>query len=141
VTSIESLAQRIESLGSPAARKDVSSAMGAESAKSYRQGFDKKVDPYGTLWAPRKDQVKKRNWKSTSQSLMVRSGDLRDDLRLQADENGFRLTSAMSYGVFHQFGTVNMVARKIMPDAAQGLGAWDRPLVLAALKVIRGLLK
>lgn len=141
MSSIEALAKRIESLGSPAMLREITGAMAGESATLYRKGFDKKVDPYGKLWPPRKEQIKKRSWRQTGSTLMVKSGDLRDDVRIEADHGYFRLDVQMPYGVFHQFGTDNMVSRKIVPDAATGLGNWGAPLKRKMISTLRGLLK
>jgi phage gpG-like protein len=126
---IGAMADRIEELALPGFLREVGAAVGVEAVKQYRHGFSAKVDPYGTPWARRKREVP---W-----PLMERTGDLRDDVRLETDEHRVRLEAQMPYGVFHQHGTRNMVARRIVPTQARGLGEWHAPLVEAATDAMR----
>lgn len=77
--------------------------------------FDTATDPRGQHWAPRVPPT--GAW-----PLMQLSGNMRDSFMI--DSEGPRLTIANTakseagrpYPLFHQRGTVRMVARKIVPD-------------------------
>lgn len=78
------------------------------------EGFEKKVAPGGQAWKPRKD--------SLPHPLLDLSGDMKRGFKI--DTFGPKLVisnTAVSeqgrpYPVFHQKGTRNMPARKVVPD-------------------------
>lgn len=130
---IEQLAQRIERLATPAPMAAVSRSMATTAIALFQTGFAARTNPYSNRWAQR---VKSVPW-----PILERTGYLRASGELEAvSAEGFRLHVYAPYAWFHQHGTARMVSRKVVPDAVAGLGAWQRPLELAARNTFLGYL-
>jgi phage gpG-like protein len=107
-------------------------------------GFRSQSDPYGVPWAPRKPP---KAWAVLAFGLIDNGHRILDDTGKMVGSlkarysRGTVLMSIKGYAQFHQYGTSNMVARKIFPDQAQGLGNWAGPIQRAATDAVRELMK
>ena len=75
-----------------------------------------------------------------SHPLLDKTGRMLNSIRARATTRGVTVT-AVDYAGYHQDGTSNMVARRIVPDAAMGLGPiWGNAIGRVAADVARGAL-
>jgi hypothetical protein len=75
------------------------------------------VDPYGNPWAPLKQSTIDR--KGGDSRILRRSDVMLDDLQIRPSAGaGLTLTFGTAYAAFHQIGTKDMVARRLLPIAA-----------------------
>lgn len=72
--------------------------------------FEARADPSGARWEARKPPT--GSW-----PLLEKSGRMRKSYHVAATTTGVAITNAAPYAGFHQTGTANMVARKVLPDA------------------------
>jgi phage gpG-like protein len=129
-------------------RGDVVDAIGKSIANACHAaciaGFRAQSDPYGVPWAPRK---KATGWAAMAFGKMDNGHPLLDDTGAMVGSlkarysRGTVLMSIKGYAQFHQSGTRSMVARKIFPEQAQGLGTWSDPIQRAATDAVRELMK
>jgi phage gpG-like protein len=129
-------------------RGDVVDAIGKSIANACHAaciaGFRAQSDPYGVPWAPRKPP---KAWAALAFGLIDNGHRILDDTGAMVGSlkarysRGTVLMSIKGYAQFHQYGTSNMVARKIFPDQAQGLGNWADPIQRAATDAVRELMK
>ena len=88
----------------------------------YVQGFEREEAPDGSKWAPPKHDY--------GHPLMRDTRDLQNGAVVSPDGNGVRITVDVPYAHYHQDGTDNMDARKIVPDGPLG-ERWERQIGLA----------
>jgi hypothetical protein len=96
-------------------------------------GFAEQRDPYGKAWAPRKD-------KSGSWPILDKTGAGVDGMTARYVAGRVVLRIA-GYFRFHQGGTAVMVARKVFPEPARGLGTWSEPINTAARDAVTALVR
>jgi len=77
------------------------------------QAHSAKRDPYGKKWRARK--------KSYPWPLMNKSGALLGGIIAKSVRRSINIQIAIGYGIFHQFGTSQMVARMLIPSKGRGL--------------------
>lgn len=98
--------------------------------------FDEGKDPYGRAWAPLKKSTLDMGRRPPP---LTDTRKMRDGTKvyvLRANYAGLRIVVGEPYGYFHQVGTKNMKARKILPDA--GIPAdWKRAFDDSARRVVR----
>jgi hypothetical protein len=129
-------------------RGDVFQRIGNAVAKACHEsciaGFAQQRDPYGVPWAPRK---KVAGWAAIAFGHIDDGHRLLDDTGAMINSlkakyaRGTVLMSIKGYAKFHQSGTRYMVARKMFPEPAQGLGTWSAPIQRAATDAVRELMK
>lgn len=88
----------------------------------YVQGFEREEAPDGSKWAPPKHDY--------GHPLMRDTRDLQNGAVVSPEGNGVRITVDVPYAHYHQDGTDNMDARKIVPDGPLG-ERWERQIGLA----------
>lgn len=87
--------------------------------------FASKADPYGNAWEPLEESTV---LKKGSSSILEESGALRSETGAFPTRGaGIEFRSA-PYGFFHNAGTVNMVARKILPDGPELPVQWSQAI-------------
>lgn len=98
--------------------------------------FDEGKDPYGRAWAPLKPSTLRsgRNPPPLTDTKRMRDGTKVYVLR--ANYAGLRIVVGEPYGYFHQVGTKDMVARRILPDAGIP-AAWKQAFDASARRVSR----
>lgn len=96
-------------------------------------GFRAQSDPYGTPWAPRTNP--RGTW-----PLLQKTGAGIDSLTARYVA-GTVVMRIKGYFTFHQHGTMRMVARKVFPEQARGLGTWAEPIQRAATQAVRELMR
>lgn len=99
-------------------------AIGSVLESSTRQRFADKKAPNGTSWAnllpqtiaakAKKNKSVSKGGISVSRGLLVESGDLFKSISFQASKDKVAVGTSELYGVYHQFGTKNMVARPFL---------------------------
>lgn len=72
--------------------------------------FEARADPSGARWEARKPPT--GTW-----PLLEKSGRMRKSYHVTATAAGVSVANTVPYAGFHQTGTGNMVARKVLPDA------------------------
>ena len=72
-------------------------------------------EPNGTPWADLKPATIREKRKIGKEKKLIRTGNLKKSLNFRAKTGEVKIGYGMSYSVFHQLGTKNMVARKILP--------------------------
>lgn len=136
IASVARSIQKLSDVPDRAAR-----AVAEDISEFIQDEFDGGADPYGRAWADLTESTLKRRPYRGFPPL-TDSGDLRDSVEVTPVKGrgvvikfvgGSR--SAESAG-FHQFGTENMVARRILPN--NGLPAlWREALSAAVKKAVR----
>lgn len=91
-------------------------AIGAVLENSTRQRFNNKKDPEGLSWANLMPDTIKRKTNKHGQNagILVESGNLFGSLTYAADKYEVSVGTPESYGVYHQFGTINMPKRSFL---------------------------
>lgn len=84
--------------------------MNEETKLLIDDGFAKRQDPSGKRWARRK---RRYPWPILNKTLALRRG-----WKAEGNQHYFGFRNAIPYAVFHQKGTANMVARKMVPEGA-----------------------
>jgi hypothetical protein len=79
--------------------------------------FDARADPSGAPWEARKPPT--GTW-----PLLEKSGKMRKSYHVGATTTGVSVTNSRPYAGYHQTGTANMVARKVLPDAGPLPAEW-----------------
>lgn len=98
--------------------------------------FDDGQDPYGRPWAPLKKATIDRGRKPPP---LTDTRKLRNGTKvyvLRANYAGLRIVVGESYGYFHQVGTKNMAARRILPSAGMP-STWKQAFDNSAKRVAR----
>ena len=98
--------------------------------RALQQEFARGVNPYGRKW---------RRLATGKPSHLTESGRLRAGSRaapLRAGRAGVRILLGAPYAIFHQTGTRNMPARKLLPERGMPR-AWAEALKKAARKAMR----
>jgi phage gpG-like protein len=99
-----------------------------------RRQFAQGLDPYGRQWRALKPATIAKGRRPPP---LTDSGKLAGGTGAKVGPAGITLTVGAKYGVFHQTGTRNMAARRILP--AFGLpAAWRKVLDDAAKQAIQG---
>lgn len=128
LASLGKLEQVIDELGTLPRKLAVEAA--PKLTRLLQRQFAQGVNPYGRTWA---------RLASGKRSHLTRTGKLRAGTRatpMLGGRMGVRLVVGARYGAFHQTGTRNMPARKILPD--RGLPrAWRDVLDASALRIAR----
>jgi phage virion morphogenesis protein len=78
-----------------------------------REGFESESDPYGAAWAPLAASTLRQK-KGTS--ILNDTGTMMGTLAYVAGGNQVEAGVNTFYAKYHQFGTVKMPQRKIVPD-------------------------
>jgi phage gpG-like protein len=144
MAGMSDLIARMQRLSAADVHQRVGTAIANTCHAQAIEGFRGQRDPYGTPWAPRK---KVKGWAALAFGHIDDGHRLLDDTgaminSLTARYSGGRvLMRIKGYAQFHQTGTRNMVARKIFPEEARGLGTWAQPIQDAATNAVRELLK
>ncbi len=123
-----SLAQaiaRLETLGRRTVEK-TREIVAAGGVAIIDRGFEKTQDPYGKQWAKRK---KPRSWR-----ILNKTGRLQGGWRGVSTWFGCRFSSAVPYAEFHQYGTIFMPSRKMVPSLNRGGSRVWTQLVKTAFK-------
>jgi hypothetical protein len=104
--------QRLSADGAKIARAAIASNI----RDSIAEGFERKVNPMGQAWAPRKDNL--------PHPLLQLTGAMAKGYHIDVKGPNLVITNNVvsdkgrPYPWFHQRGTVKMVARKTLPDKA-----------------------
>jgi phage virion morphogenesis protein len=93
---------RVQAMNSPAAKRELSKALAAESQRLVLDGFKKQKDPYGKPWAPLSAATRKR--KGSSKAL-IDTGNLRGSIVAVPLDSGFRVETTVDYAAVHQYGS------------------------------------
>ena len=126
-------AKRLEKLADSV--EDLCHELAEETLDLIDKGFDDEVDPRGAAWAPRRDNTGFRvgQKRRRGHKILDDTGTLKDSFVIAGvNKNGFGITNDTSYGNYHQEGTTNMVARRMVPRTGDGLGRWAEPLQAVA---------
>lgn len=112
---------------------EIPSRISAEVASEINDGlsaqFDSGVNAYGTPWKPLKPSTVMR--KRGDARILRRTDELSAETRaVPAGGAGITIES-LDYGTFHQTGTRNMVARKILPDGSALPPPWEKAIQTA----------
>jgi hypothetical protein len=82
-----------------------------------REQHGEEVDPYGNPWAPLAESTIKRKGGDTR--ILRRTDTMLDELSIRPSPGaGLTLTFGAPYAAFHQVGTKDMPARRLLPIAA-----------------------
>ena len=82
-----------------------------------RDQHGEEVDPYGNPWAPLAESTIKR--KGGDSRILRRTDRMLDELSIRPSPGaGLTLTFGAPYAAFHQVGTKDMPARRLLPIAA-----------------------
>lgn len=114
---LQQLRQKLMTLSGGGFARQAATELANATQQQIIDGFNAKRDPYGRPWAPRRpipDWVI-RAFHPTNHPLMDKSGALIDTAKSKASGLKIRVTMK-PYAKFHQDGTVQMVARKLVPD-------------------------
>jgi phage gpG-like protein len=112
-------ARRLEKLADSV--EDLCQELAEETLVLIQHGFDTATAPNGTPWAPRRGK--------RTNPILVDTGRLESSFVIAGvNKNGFGITSDTEYGGFHQHGTVNLPARKMVPAVGETLGTWAEPI-------------
>ena len=104
--ALQRLAEALEELARVPSQASTEAAQKLEML--LKAQFDEGVDPYGKPWAPTA---------KGGHSSLYAAGDLRDSISVRPMAGaGIQITVDSPYASFHQAGTRNMAARKILPD-------------------------
>lgn len=71
------------------------------------EGFDTRTDPDGKKWKRRK---KAQPW-----PILSKTKEMRNSFRVKGTKEVIDITNSVERTKFHQYGTKNMVARKMVP--------------------------
>lgn len=104
-------------------------------AELIAEEFDKAENPYGQGWAPLELSTVKR--KGGDDEILVRTGDLRDTVDVHPMAGAGIAIELNDSAGYHQGGTVNMVARKILPDNSMPT-EWNDAISEACEAAFRG---
>lgn len=96
--------------------------------------FEDGKDPYGKPWAPLKKSTLKKGRRPPP---LTDTRQLRNNTRVYPYRNSIRVVVGMPYGYFHQVGTRNMAARRILPQAGMPK-AWNEALKASFRKLAKG---
>ncbi len=110
--------------------RKLSIAVAPQITTELRKQFDRGTDPYGRKW---------RKLSTGSPSYLTKTGRLKRGTKampMAGGRAGVRIVVGAPYGIFHQTGTANMPARRILPQ--QGMPASWR---VAITREMRRLLK
>jgi phage gpG-like protein len=80
------------------------------------RGFEGTKDPYGAQWAKRKQA---KPWR-----ILNKTGRLQGGWRSETTWFGCRFSNRVPYSEFHQYGTIFMPSRKMVPSLQRG---YSRP--------------
>jgi phage gpG-like protein len=121
---------KLEKLAGAEVQDAIANKVATAAHEECLRGFIEQRDPYGVAWAPRKGRG---NW-----NLLDKTGKGLNSLTADVSRGSARL-KIVGYFRFHQSGTSRMVARKIFPDEARGLGTWAEPVRAASVDAVREL--
>jgi phage virion morphogenesis protein len=97
---------------------------------SKRDLFDRETDPTGTAWAPLAQatvRAKRRRGSSNPEKILYQFGTLSQTLTYQLIGNDNLLFgSPLEIGIYHQYGTKTMPARKFLDLSPADLAEFDR---------------
>lgn len=128
------LAKRLDRLAD--ATEDLFQELAEETLELIDQGFNDAVDPRGVGWAPRRRGSRRTN-PLLQDTLTLREGFFISGV----NKNGFVILNETPYEGFHQRGTVNLPARRMVPGTGEGLGRWADPLQKIAHDFIKSSLE
>lgn len=123
---LDALIEASEAVDSPAQLRREAAASVDMIESLYVQGFEREEAPDGSKWAPPKHDY--------GHPLMRDTRDLQNGAVVSPEGNGVRITVDVPYAHYHQDGTDNMDARKIVPDGPLG-ERWERQIGLARKSV------
>jgi len=119
--ALERLAANLAELGQVPSRAAASAA--DELGAIVQMQFDAGVDPYGDAWAPLAESTIA---KGRDEPPLTDSGSMASGIQVRpARGAGIEFTVEAEYAQFHQTGTRNMPARKILPDGDELPPHWD----------------
>lgn len=104
------LAVRLRQLTSGRIRQAAAGAIRDTVEILIDERFEARAAPSGARWETRKPPT--GSW-----PLLEKSGRMRKEYHVTATAAGVTVTNKVPYAGFHQTGTKNMVARKVLPDA------------------------
>jgi phage virion morphogenesis protein len=89
-------------------------------------GFRTETDPYGKPWAKLASSTLRQKVRQKRILKILQSrGTMRGTLTYRASRDRVLIGFNVFYADFHQRGTVRVVKRQLLPDAARGLPAQD----------------
>lgn len=94
------------------------------------EGFERRADPYGNPWAPRKPPT--GPW-----PLLEKTRAMRTNYFALVNGGRVTLTNDLAYPGYHQTGTSRMVARKTVPDGPLP-SAWEARIDEAVTDALKG---
>lgn len=124
------LKQRLEKL--PATVPQITKAAALEVGIVLEKQYTSGTDPDGKQWQSLSDATRATG---RTPPPLTASGNMRSRTKVVAGVKGIT-TSVPSPGVFHQYGTKRMPARKIVPSGTLPRN-WSRPVKEAGAIVIR----
>lgn len=133
MAGLNELIMRLERFSTGQVYQRIGTAVANAAHAACIAGFQGQRDPYGVAWAARKDPRGK--W-----PILQKTGAGVDSLTARYVA-GTVVLRIKGYFKFHQGGTSRMVARKVFPDQARGLGNWAEPIQRAATDAVRELMK
>lgn len=115
-----------EVIGELEGLRDMTDDIAIESSVEIESAIDSQftlgVDPYGSPWAPLAESTKRRHGRDDP--ALTATGAMRDSVVVQATQGSIEVIIADPAG-YHQDGTDNMPARKIIPDDGRAMpDAW-----------------
>ncbi len=108
----------------------VMEAIGMELEGRVSNRFETKTDPNGATWAPWKPSTVKSYPKDGHRKLMDRYGDMLASLTHQSDRDSAVIGFGQPYAEYHETGTKNMVARRLLTNGGGSIGRGDEQAVL-----------
>jgi phage gpG-like protein len=104
------LAVRLRALHSGRIRQAAAGAIRDTLEVLIDERFEARAAPSGARWETRKPPT--GTW-----PILEKTGRMRKSYHVAATATGVTITNNVPYAGFHQTGTKNMVARKVLPDA------------------------
>jgi len=118
------LADRLAQLAKIPSR--IAAAVADKITEALREEFDSGSNAYGNPWKPLLPQTIRRK---RGDARILRRTDALSAATVAKPRGGAGVEiTSLDYGSFHQSGTKNMVARKIMPDGSALPPAWSKAI-------------
>lgn len=119
--------QKLRLLVSPKARAAAADATADVILDLVDEGFDKRQDPHGRRWAPRKDRL--------PHPILEKTRDMRTNYFTVVRGSRVVLENNTPYNKYHQTGTRHMVARPVAPTGPLP-HAWKERIDVAVAKAL-----
>ncbi len=111
VKGFDNIDKKLKSLGSVKTMKLIGQTVKSDILLNFNEG----KDPSGKAWAGLKPATVREKARIGKEKILQRTGNLKKSLNYNPSKGKVEIGYGIKYSVFHQLGTKNMVARKILP--------------------------